>query len=320
MTCTKCNYHFIFDPQKHYFGSLGAKKMTDGYFIKCLDQLSRNNTYYYTEDELYCFIAQKSKFTVVGCLLISLIFTGVISGAFHAVLDTSFWPALFILPLFIFLSFRSNKKTISRKRWNKFLAHWKKRTALSQSRDHYLAGLLNTPQLIDKPESQKEPDIYDYGASKLLICEHDIQVDWLIMNNFHTQNGIVIISEKGYPNYLTDQVQQLISNNPELEVYLLHNAGNSGEKMPQRINQPNSLFDLSQHQCLDLGIDHDQLMRSGLKKYIINQYKGNFPAHALNYHNFNRLLVHSITEGTTLGLALTALATDGDSGISCDFG
>lgn len=314
MECYSCEYKFIFDPKKHLCDS---KPLTDGFFIKSIDLLSRNNTYYFSEDELYCFMAHRTKRSFILRLITSLF---IIAFVFEFTHEISPWFPFVLAPLFIYLSIKYSRKVIKRKQWNKLLKHWNKQAPQRVNQQHTLSGLLSTPQLTEAPTAQSEPDIYDYGASKLLICQHDIQVDWLVMNKFHSQNGIVVIAESGYPHYLTERVTHLIENNPDLEIYLLHNTGQQGENMINRLQSPQSIWNLSQHRCVDLGMTEEQLLKTGLKRHLIQQFKGDFPAHGLHYHGFSQLLTHSITTGVTIAAAIEVFSHDSDSGVSCDFG
>lgn len=317
MKCLRCKRQFIFDPKKHYNGS---KSITDPYFIKCIDKLSRSGTYRYTEDELYCFIAQQSKPSTVGCLIGAIVISVFLTAFLHALIKSGLTPAFFILPIFIFTAVIMGRKILSRRRWNKFLKHWQKQSAKKKDEPDYLANMLTTRQLLEKPPSANEPDIYDYGAAKLLICEHDVQVDWLITNKFHTENGVVIISENFYPTYLKQQVKELIDANPDLEIYALHNTGKTGDDMINRLRSPLNEWKLNQQTITDLGLNHEHLLKTKLNKKIIDQFNDKFPPHAIPYHQFNPMLNHCMVNGVAIAAAYTALNANSDSGVSCDFG
>lgn len=317
MKCKSCGYRFIFDPKSHHCGS---KSLTDGYFIKCIDQLSRKNTYFYTEDELYCFMAKRAKNSIFELIAFSLFITFVLTILLEISLDTGIAVSFIILPTVFALLFFLGRKGLTKKRWTKHLKRWKKYSSKYQHKNDVLAGLISTPQLTENPATPAEPDMYDYGASKLIICEQDIQVDWLVMNKFHSQNGVVVIAESGYPHYLTDQVKQLITTNPELEIFLLHNSGANGEAMMNRVKSISSQWNLSQHNCIDLGLSREQITKSGIKKKTIEQYHGDYPAHGLGYHQFSSLLCHSVVNGVALSVAFEVFSANSDSGVSFDFG
>jgi hypothetical protein len=237
-------------------------------------------------------------------------------------LNSGIWPAFFIFPVLVFMAVKISSRILSRKKWDKYLKHWRKLTAKYQYEDDHLAGILtsNNPQLLEKPLPASEPDIYDYGAAKLLICEHDMQVDWLVMNRFHTENGVVIISENFYPHYLKEQVQELIKTNPNLEIYALHNTGHLGESMISRLRNPINDWELLESDIIDLGLSSEHLSKTKLNKKIIEQYNGNFPAHGITYHQFHPLLKHCLIHGLTFAATYAALNANSEIGVSGDFG
>ena len=317
MSCLNCKRHFIFDPKRH---ANGSKSLTDAYFIKCIEKLSQNHTYYYTEDELYCFMAQQTQRSLAGCLFGAAFLTFFLTCILHALFQWGITPVFLLIPLLVFMAVRVSNKTLSRRKWAKFLNYWRKQCKKFKYEDDQLSGMITSPQLIEKPQPASEPDIYDYGAAKLLICEHDIQVDWLVMNKFHAENGIVIISENFYPEYLTDKVKELINTNPELEIYALHNAGYHGEKMVSRLRDPLNKWQLGGKEIVDLGVSMEHLAKTKIKDKIIAQYSSNFPAHGIMYHQFSQTLNHCLVTGVTFAAAYAALHSDTSTSVSGDFG
>lgn len=235
-------------------------------------------------------------------------------------MDLGITPIFFIFPPLLFMAIRICGNTLSRKKWAKYLKHWRKLNKKYQYENDYLSGMLTNPQLLAEPKNYSEPDIYNYGASKLLICEHNIQVDWLVMNKFHAENGVVIISENFYPHYLKDRVQELIKTNPELGIHALHNAGFTGEQMISRLRNPLNDWSLGGHEIIDLGISMEHLSKTKINNKIIAQYDSNFPAHGIAYQLFHPMLNHCLLHGVTFAAAYAALHTHSDAGFSCDFG
>lgn len=317
MKCLRCERRFIFDPKKH---ANGGKGLTDAYFIKCIEKLSRNGTYFFTEDELYCFMAQQTRPGMAGCIIGAFIITAIITGGLHLMMALGIWPAFFVLPILVLMAVKISNSVLSRKKWAKYLRHWQQMTGNDAHKDNHLSAMLTTPQLLEKPSQANEPDIYDYGAAKLLICEHDIQVDWLVKNGFHAENGIVIISENFYPQYLTEQVQELIKNNPDLDIYTLHNSDSNGESMIGRLQNPLNNWGLGGLEIVDLGLSSEHLLKAKLNKKIIEQYNGDFPVHGIAYHQFHPVLNHCLLHGVTFTAAYATLYSSIDSGGSSGFG
>lgn len=313
MICNSCEYQFIFDPKKHF--------LTDNYFIKCIDKLSQKDTYYYTEDELFYHMAMKHTTSWVHNIIISVVLT-LISSIVTSFILGNFYiitPILLFL-IFLFLFRKFDNKGLKRKHWNKLMQYWMKQSKNRTVPNSALTNLITSPSLTQEPKEQQEPDLYDYGASKLLICEEDIQVDWLVMNQFHSQHGVVIIAESGYPHYLTEQVNKIIESNSQLQVYLLHNASAKQTSMTARLTTPQSKFNISHHQIIDLGLNESQLQRLNIRPSILKQYKGSFPVHALPYPKLSQILAHALISGTSLEVAMAVMTTESSSEISGDFG
>lgn len=57
-----------------------------------------------------------------------------------------------------------------------------------------LAKLLEAPALHAPPAPYREGDIYDYGVERIVIVEHDLLVDLLVMNNQHAEQRALLAS------------------------------------------------------------------------------------------------------------------------------
>ncbi|MEM0969259.1 MAG: hypothetical protein AAGJ31_07925, partial [Verrucomicrobiota bacterium] len=104
------------------------------------------------------------------------------------------------------------------------------------------------------PPEWQEPDIYDYGFERLVICEDPLTVDWLVKNGLHTSENALVICEDGYPEYLLPRAQQALNEASTLPVFLFHGSDTSGTEMETRLRQGGS-FPLARHPVTDLGID-----------------------------------------------------------------
>lgn len=304
MTCTKCGYQFVFDPR-----SANNYKLTDGKFLGILKRASRGDTYYFTEDELYYVAAMKTNVTGWGCFLFGLpvaIFMGFWCSGFFQLKPMWIWTtgiAVLLYTLVILSTKRSNQKLIPRKKWDKGVARWEQRFG-------NIPRLIKEPGLHNPPPDQVEPDIHSYGASQIIICQHDIQVDWLILNNFHTANSAIIISEAGYPEYLSKDLDELIQRNPQLKIGLIHDAGSVGEAMVERIRN-NWPFD--SNQITDMGINNEMVNRFGVHREIRKSFGDRFPLHAVPFAALSTMLSSSIVHETSLIISWETIhGDDGD--------
>ncbi len=114
--------------------------------------------------------------------------------------------------------------------------------------------LLREPALREPPPDWDEPDIYDYGALSILVCQHDYLVDWFVRNKLPAELKLVVLSESGYPSYLVPVVTGLLQAHPDLPIYLLYDASSHGQNMASRLSARGPL-PLEGHPVFHLGID-----------------------------------------------------------------
>jgi hypothetical protein len=93
-----------------------------------------------------------------------------------------------------------------------------------------------------------------------LLVEHDLLVDLFVLNGFHADERTLILSETGYPAYLLPIARQCLQENPNLPVYLLHDASQRGIRMDRRVRAA-ALLPLEGHPVRDLGLFPDDIKR-----------------------------------------------------------
>ena len=113
--------------------------------------------------------------------------------------------------------------------------------------------LVETPQLTEPPSPTKFSDLYDYGVERILILQHDRTVDLYIKNQWHVELNTLILSESGYPSYLLPIAEQALNEQPNLPVFLLHDADFEGRAMLKRL-QESPILPLSGHPVVDIGL------------------------------------------------------------------
>lgn len=306
MVCKKCGYEFCFDPKKY---NTASYKLTDAKFLGILRRASRRDTYYFTEDELYYIAALKSNEKAKGCVLMSILGSMALGAFFSLILGMQpFWLwwlgiALALILVGVWSVRGLDRSLIPRKTWNRCVKKWQKYHGP-------IPYLIQQPALHQPPPDQPEPDIHDYGASQLIICQHDIQVDWLVLNHFHTANSAIVVSETGYPEYLSKDLDELIQRNPDLKVSLIHDAGEEGEQMVERIQRS---WPVDSKLMIDMGINYEMLDQFGVNKQVIKSFGKRFPLHAIPFPILSSLLSKSLVEASTLAISFEVIfSTDGD--------
>lgn len=262
LRCT-CGYRFVFDPKRD-------GRVTDGKFLAIVRKVSMDDTAYFTENQLYAQFCQSQRkrsrpLLGVGVLLaagaVCLLFVHVDLLPLSVMLGI---VALICLGVAAYRAFAAPPD----------MAVFQ--TALNKWRQagHSFDKLLTEPGLHTPPPEWDETDIYDYGVERILIVERDILVDLFVRNGLHAQERMLVLSESGYPDYLIPIAQRCLHDNPEVPVYLLHDAARGGPTMRRRL-QVADVLPLEGHPLLDLGLFPDDVKRMPNLK-VLQPHKRDF--------------------------------------------
>ncbi len=304
MVCTKCGYRFRIDPQDWKSGFF---RLNDKRFLDIVRRTNANGTRYITEEELYTAACHPRYKKGWGACMIAIgvvalfIFTLLI---FHRTPEPLVGLLIALAGLFFI---HSRRPFLKRSKWDEVVKIWLQSGGEIQN-------LIRVPSLHDPPPQWKEPDIYDYGFERLLICDDRLTVDWLVFNGLHTQERALILSEDGYPDYLLDHARKSLEENPELPVFLLHAASTHGVEMADRIRSAPH-FPLENQPVTDLGVHPSQIKTLRLPRERVAEPDA-LPAHGLPYAPLAALLPYAFLHGVALQDAAAQLAAQGDSGSS----
>lgn len=266
LTCSNCGYVFTFNP-KH------PGKLTDGKFLAMIRVASQNDTRYYTQNQLYGVYCRRVPDPRWGC--------GIAAGLallLGILLANFLWAAMFLLvgmalAMFLLLSFmRPDVK--SPEDFDAWVRSW-----LQAGKP--LTRMLREPGLHEPPPDWSEPDIYDYGAERILIVERDLLVDLFVRNEEHAEHRMLVMAESGYPQYLLPLAQRLLAQRSDLPVFLLHDATTWGREMPARV-QREQRFPLRAHPLIDLGFTPEDFRRlKPVERYAPRRGARDLPVDAL---------------------------------------
>ena len=306
-----CNYHFCFNPKAQ--GTLG---LTDGKFLACVRAASQNDTTYFTRNQLYAVYCRRLRKSPVTSLVIGGVLLMVAAGTYFIARHDN--PEVrgvdYVLGVagIIVIGFGQYiaRQGIPRQYFDFVLGRW-----LGHGRK--LDRLLEQPSLHEPPPEWNELDIYDYGVERLLIVEHDLLVDLFVKNGVHAEQRMLVISESGYPDYLMEVARRLLDEQPDLPVFLLHDATAHGTAMQERLLS-SGMLPVESHPLVDLGmhpLDFQKLKRT--KQFDRANSNRDLPVDAL--------LLPFMTMG--LGIAMTEqmafseiIEGQEEGGISDDFG
>ena len=183
-----------------------------------------------------------------------------------------------------------------RRRFQLFLERWQK-LGIKGSLDR----MIEHPSLHHPPPEWPETDIYDYGVERILIVERDILVDVFVRNGLHAQERMLVLSESGYPDYLIPLAQRCLRDNPEVPVYLLHDAARHGPTMSRRI-QVADFLPLEGHPVLDLGLFPNDVKRMpNLKALQLHKREFAVPVDVLLYATLGAGIAQAMAQNLAFG-------------------
>ncbi len=274
--CPACKHPFAFEPKKD---TVEGVPITDTLFKSAIDTVSGNNTVYFSERQLWWEFCRRiarrkqNQLTPSGCLVIILSLGLCVCGAGVA------WPLILVgiagaiggaflsrwqqrrktpPPAVVFDWFQIN-----------YLNHWR--------RVHGEIERLALPEQV-LPRAQKElpppPDLTSYSFDRALITESDDIAAMLIANRFHFENNCAILSANGYPQVISRTVLEMLRRNPQLKVFVIHDASIDGCLLPRKLRGERWFPDPSV-QIIDLGLRPRHAIR--LKLLVDNGLTGQLP-------------------------------------------
>lgn len=289
LKCGGCRYRFTFNPKESK-----TKGLTDGKFSGCIDAASQNGTSYFTRNQFYAIYARRmsgSPLKQIGCGVVLLV--GAVGFALAML-----WPfamvATIVGVIVVIGGLVEAGRKITPAQVDVLLDRW-----LTDGKT--IDRLIEKPTLHDPPPEWSEPDIYDYGVERILIVERDVLVDLFVKNGIHAEQRMLIVGESGYPDYLLPVAQRLLTEQPDLPVFLLHDASSQGVRMKDRV-LARGLLPLDGHPVTDLGMfptDFQKLRR--LKGYDPDNKDRALPVDAMMLPFMTMGLGAAMAGGITLG-------------------
>lgn len=245
--CSSCGYAFVFYPKV-------AGGMTDGRFSANIKRASADGTYFFTETQL--FVAQQMLgkktasagrvFHIMLTLFVFSLVWNVSERTDHSFFGMGVRMALLIAIVWGFRRINSGppKPSVSSlTAFEGYLSVWRRHQPIDK--------LLGKPQLDTPPPAAAESDVYDYGVEGVLVLDEDRLVDLFVLNNFHAEQRVAVISKRGYPAYVMPRVQAVLAERPDLPVFVLHGSGVGAQMLPYQLRSLD--LGIVDHPIIDLG-------------------------------------------------------------------
>lgn len=234
--CESCNHEFAFDPKAK------PSPVTDSAFQHTIDQVSGQGKLFFTENQLYYEFNRRltRRPSFLKGLLGAVVLLAVLT-VFCALLKVP-WPFVVLISLLVggaslgALLFQALVRDVLVRIG---LSTIDLKINLSEFRGTYLQRWKKVhgaiPKLVDLDASRrptarltKEADITAYSFDRAVVTEHAPLAAMLIANNFHFENNCAILSLDGYPFGSADLVRQMLRRNPNLQVFVVHDATVAG--------------------------------------------------------------------------------------------
>lgn len=162
-----------------------------------------------------------------------------------------------------------------------------------------LHGLVTRPRFgSSAPTSWNEPDLFDYGAERLLVVDEYGIVDLLVSCDVHLAAKALVLSVDGYPAHVLALARRLVGERPDIPVFVLHAAGSWMDgAVADRARA--LLGATSSTPILDLGLDVDAAKRIRSLRWARGVLP--LPADCLPNSILVGGLTRAMVEGTRLG-------------------
>jgi hypothetical protein len=121
------------------------------------------------------------------------------------------------------------------------------------------AKVLPPPQNSSLPTAPN-PEVTAYSFDRVVVCDSPEIAQLLISNNFHFENNCAILSIDRYPQSIFDTTMEMLSRNPDLKVYALHDCSPQGLQLIRRLREEEIWFPDPAIPIIDVGILPRQIM------------------------------------------------------------
>jgi hypothetical protein len=119
--------------------------------------------------------------------------------------------------------------------------------------------ILPPPQTSSLPAAPN-PEVTAYSFDRVVVCDSPEIAQLLISNNFHFENNCAILTIDRYPQSIFDTTMEMLSRNPDLKVYALHDCSPQGLQLIRRLRAEEIWFSDPAIPIIDVGILPRQIM------------------------------------------------------------
>jgi hypothetical protein len=264
MVCNSCKYQFALDPKQ-------PPNITDAAMRKTIDTLSAKGMYYFTFHQLFTQIYRlcRKKIRNIGCFYAAIISAFIAISSFAVFSDVLLLFrivfglfGIFIISTIVITNYRHLKVYQNYKSITKIIYDYHSQHPIQNMAD----GNHFRKQLIKKIDAE----ILSYSPERILIVEHDDVADMLILNRFHLENKVLVLSANKYPKHAFEAYQYFIQKNPDLLVEVLHDVSKTGHHLRGSLLADPS-WHLNAKHVRDLGLSYTNVEKLREPMWIPNR-------------------------------------------------
>ena len=279
-----CGYEFCLDPKSDY--------LTDGKARRAAERASGEGARFYTRNQWVASLTNTSgnlrKFALVVCFVLA----AAAAAAYRS--DWGGWMLLAGVSAFALLVGLFGTPLPTPKHARAAVEKY------ACAKGPPPRQLKDTRPLDRPPPEALEEDLFDYGVTGVLVCQRPVLVDLFVFNGFAGERGLLVMAEDGYPDHLRPRLEQVLSEQPGVPVYALHNADAAGEAMAGRLERSGTFLG---RPVTDLGLSREQAKRTKrLRRFAAAD--GSVAIDHLGYDRLSAALSEAIEDGKLLTDAL----------------
>ncbi|MSP27384.1 MAG: hypothetical protein EXR80_02810 [Methylococcales bacterium] len=239
--CPSCHHSFVADPAEHGVTDMAIKSAED--------EISAQGTLYFSKDQLKYQLQRKLKkklrtFNIaVLVAAIILLFAIIKGGGFFVLAIFSGFIAIAILVGRFKCANSISKLDMLVFKWTVVNPHKKLLTA-----EKYKAS----------KSSKRSSNLDDISFDRVLICDRNETVDFFLSNLFHFHYSCPVLGGNGYPEAIYEDMLTRLKQNPNLQVFLLHDYSPAGAACVRRVKTDPKWFGGQPLNIVDLGLNIGQ--------------------------------------------------------------
>lgn len=262
--CKNCNHPFAFEP---YAVTDYKFRFTDAFFAKAIEDISANNTLYYTPVQLFYLLDRRLSRKIpegwnglqsLGCLAF------VLAPLCLVITNSPIYMALLPIGIIIFMYGSSKPPTgKGNSPKNFFITQYQFQDWLNRWQEiNNPVGKMLPPPREERLPAEVSTELTAYSFDRAVICDSSAIAQLLIANNFHFENNCAVLSITGYPQSIFSTVLEMLTRNPDLKVYALHNASPRGVTLTHHLRTSPNWFQNRNVIIYDLGLLPRQIFAS----------------------------------------------------------